>query len=87
MRDKTTNTWARKPTVQTRGLNRNRQPELKAIFKGAATTIIQQMPNHPLHQDFQRMMFAPRGALHLQGIETRRLGELVELDDEPAGRD
>jgi transposase len=55
MRDKTTNTWTRKPTVQTRGLNRNRQPELKAIFKGAATTIIQQMPNHPLHQDFQRM--------------------------------
>jgi transposase len=47
--------WVRKPTAQTRGLNRNRQPELKAIFKGAATTIIQQMPNHPLHQDFQRM--------------------------------
>jgi transposase len=47
--------WARKPTKQTRGLNRNRQPELKAIFKGAATTVIQQMPNHPLHHDFQRM--------------------------------
>jgi transposase len=47
--------WARKPTAQTRGLNRNRHPELKAIFKGAATTVIQQMPNHPLHQDFQRM--------------------------------
>jgi hypothetical protein len=47
--------WARKPTVQTRGLNRNRQPELKAIFKGAATTVIQQMSTHPLHQDFQRM--------------------------------
>ena len=48
-------TWVRKPTTHTRGLNRNRQPELKTIFKGAATTIIQQMPNHPLHQDFQRM--------------------------------
>jgi hypothetical protein len=47
--------WVRKPTAQTRGLNRNRHPELKAIFKGAATTIIEQMPNHPLHQDFQRM--------------------------------
>jgi transposase len=47
--------WVRKPTAQTRGLNRNRQPELKAIFKGAATTVIQQMPNHPLHLDFQRM--------------------------------
>ena len=47
--------WVRKLTAQTRGLNRNRQPELKAIFKGAATTVIQQMPNHPLHKDFQRM--------------------------------
>jgi transposase len=47
--------WVRKPVAQTRGLNRNRQPELKAIFKGAATTIIQQMPAHPLHHDFQRM--------------------------------
>jgi transposase len=52
-RDKTG--WTRKPTVQTRGLNRNRHPELKSIFKGAATTVIRQMPNHPLHQDFQRM--------------------------------
>jgi transposase len=47
--------WMRKPTAKTRGLNRNRQPELKAIFKGAATTVIQQMPKHPLHQDYQRM--------------------------------
>lgn len=54
-RDKTTKSWARKPTVQTRGLNRNRQPELKAIFKGAAMSVIQHMPSHPLHQDFQRM--------------------------------
>jgi transposase len=46
--------WTRKLTAQTRGLNRNQQPELKAIFKGAATTVIQ-MPTHPLHQDFQRM--------------------------------
>jgi transposase len=29
MRDKTTNTWARKPSVQTRGLNRNRQRSSK----------------------------------------------------------
>lgn len=52
-RDKTG--WVRKPVAQTRGLNRNRQPVLKAIFKGAATTVIQQMTSHPLHQDFQRM--------------------------------
>jgi transposase len=48
--------WVRKPVPQTRGLNRNRQPLLKAIFKGAATTVIRQMPDHPLHQDYQRMI-------------------------------
>jgi transposase len=50
--------WVRKPVAQTRGLNRNRQPRLKAIFKGAATTVINQMPKHPLHQDYQRMIEA-----------------------------
>lgn len=48
--------WVRKPVAQTRGLNRNRQPLLKAIFKGAATTVIRQMPDNPLHQDYQRMI-------------------------------
>lgn len=48
--------WVRKPVAQTRGLNRNRQPLLKAIFKGAATTVIRQMPYHPLYQDYQRMI-------------------------------
>jgi transposase len=47
--------WIRKPVAQTRGLNRNRQPLLKAVFKGAATTVIHQMTKHPLHQDYQRM--------------------------------
>jgi transposase len=50
------NRWVRKPVAQTRGLNRNRQPLLKMIFKGAATTVIRQMPDHPLHQDYQRMI-------------------------------
>lgn len=50
--------WTRKQTAQTRGLNHNRHPELKAIFKGAATTIIQQMHNHPLYRDYQRMLNA-----------------------------
>ena len=48
--------WVRRPTAQTRGLNRNRHPLLKAIFKGAATTVIHHMSKHPLHQDFQRMI-------------------------------
>ncbi|HEY3357064.1 MAG TPA: transposase [Polyangia bacterium] len=41
---------------QTRGLNRNRHPLLKAVFKGAAKTIINQLPEHPLHQAYQRLV-------------------------------
>jgi hypothetical protein len=36
-------------------LNRRCQPLLKAIFKGAATTIIELMPRHSLHEDYRRM--------------------------------
>jgi transposase len=50
--------WVRKDVNQTRGLNRNRRPQLKAVFKGAATTVIQQLPDHPLHEDYQRMLKA-----------------------------
>jgi transposase len=50
--------WVRAQTVQTRGLNRNRHPLLKAVFKGAATTVIQQLAAHPLHRDYQRMLEA-----------------------------
>jgi transposase len=48
--------WIRAQTVQTRGLNRNRHPQLKAVFKGAATTVIRQYPGHPLHERYQRML-------------------------------
>jgi transposase len=47
--------WMRKQVMHTRGLNRNRQPMLKAIFKGAATTIIAQMREHPLNREYQRL--------------------------------
>lgn len=50
--------WVRQDVVQTVGLNRNRQPQLKAVFKGAATTIINNMPEHPLHLDYQRLLTA-----------------------------
>ena len=36
------------------GLNRNRNPVLKEAFVGAAQHIINQMPNHPLHQAYQQ---------------------------------
>jgi transposase len=48
--------WLRAPTQQTRGLSRKRNPLLKSVFKGAATTVIAQMPEHPLHADYQRML-------------------------------
>jgi hypothetical protein len=50
--------WVRADTVKTRGLNRNRQPMMKMVFKGAATTVIQQLHDHPLHRDYQRMLTA-----------------------------
>ena len=42
--------------VQTRGLSRKRHPRLKAVFKGAATTVIAQLAADPLHADYQRML-------------------------------
>jgi len=50
--------WVRRETSQTRGLNRNRHPVLKAIFKGAALNVVLSMHKHPLHQDYQRMIDA-----------------------------
>jgi transposase len=50
--------WIRSQTIQTRGLNRNRNPLLKAVFKGAATTVIQRPTEHPLYRDYQRQLQA-----------------------------
>lgn len=47
--------WVRAPTSQTRGLNRNRQPLLKEVFKGAAHLVATQMKSHPLHQAYERL--------------------------------
>jgi hypothetical protein len=47
---------SRSQTFQTRGLNRNRQPLLKEVFKGAAHLVATQMTDHPLHQDYQRLI-------------------------------
>ncbi len=46
--------WERRVVPQTRGLNRNRQPLLKNVFKGAAQTVIRQMPEHPLKRAYER---------------------------------
>jgi len=58
VRDPTTNKWKQKEATATRGLNRNRNPLLKKVFKGAATTVIHCMPNHPLHADYERQLEA-----------------------------
>jgi len=52
------NKWERSQVQQTRGLTRKRQPLLKSVFKGAATTVITQLPDHPLHKDYLRMLEA-----------------------------
>jgi transposase len=48
--------WIRTQLPQTRGLNRNRHPLMKNVFKGAAMTVIQQMPDNPLAQHYYRML-------------------------------
>lgn len=50
--------WERSQVQQTRGLSRTRHPLLKSVFKGAATTVIAQLPDHPLHKDYERMLEA-----------------------------
>ena len=48
----------RKEVVRTRGLNPNRHPWLKSVFKGAAHTVITQMPEHPLAMHYRLMVEA-----------------------------
>ncbi|MBN2195774.1 MAG: hypothetical protein JW751_23350 [Polyangiaceae bacterium] len=54
-------------------MNRNRNPTLKAVFNGAAQTVIQHMPNHPLHQDYQRASEANVKPPHARLALARRL--------------
>jgi len=48
--------FVRAQVQQTRGLTRKRQPVLKALLKGAATTVIAQLREDPLHAHYQRML-------------------------------
>ena len=48
--------WVRAQVQQTRGLTRKRQPVLKSIFKGAATTVIVQLHEDPLHAHYEQML-------------------------------
>lgn len=48
--------WVRSPVYRTRGLNRNFNRTAKAIFKGAAMTVIVSMDKDPLRQDYERLL-------------------------------
>jgi hypothetical protein len=48
--------WVRTRVTQTRGLNFNHHPLLKAIFKGAATTVIAHSGANPLREGYDRQL-------------------------------
>ena len=49
--------WVRAKIKQTRGLNQNRSPVLKSIFKGAATTVVAQPSGRSALRDkYQRLL-------------------------------
>jgi transposase len=69
--------WVRSNKYQTRGLNRNRQPMLKAVFKGAAQQVATRMTSHPLHADYQRLLDAGTKPNLAQLTIARRLAAAV----------
>lgn len=57
--------------VQMRGLNLNRQPVLKAVFKGAATSVLSRRNPNPLREHFERLV-AGGTAPHLARLTIAR---------------
>jgi len=53
-----TGQWQRAVVAQTRGLSKQRNSTLEAIFKGAATTVIQRGKTEPLYADYERLLEA-----------------------------
>lgn len=50
--------WIRANVNKTRGLNRRRNPQLKAVFKSAATEVSSQRCHDPMHDDYMRLIQA-----------------------------
>jgi len=48
--------WRRSEVQKTRGLNRRHNSTLKAIFKGAATTVVTAPPAEPLRESYERLL-------------------------------
>jgi transposase len=55
VRDRSGKGWERKDVAQTRGLNRNRQPLLKMVFKSAALTVLRNK-KHPLAEAYEKTL-------------------------------
>jgi len=49
-------TWVKARVAQTRGLSRQHNHGLKSIFKGAATTVIIQLHQDPMHVRYERLL-------------------------------
>jgi transposase len=56
VRDAKAGRWVRAQVASTRGLNRDGNRTLKQVFKGAATTVIQQRPDDPLYTYYERLL-------------------------------
>jgi transposase len=69
--------WLRSRAPLTRGLTRRRNGVLKAVFKGAALSVVIQMADHPLHADYQRMLQAGIKPNLAQLTLARRIAAIV----------
>jgi transposase len=50
--------WQRAPVLQTRGLNKACNRPLKALFKGAATTVLEHSGPNPFREKYERLLEA-----------------------------
>jgi transposase len=70
--------WSRRVEgQQTLGLTRKRNALLKSVFKGAATTVILQLPNDPLHRDYRRAVESGRRPNLARLTLARRIAAMV----------
>jgi hypothetical protein len=71
---------------QTRGLTRKRNALLKSVFKGAATTVIAQLPDDPLRIAYERALQAGMKPNLAKLTLARRIAGTVAVDvEEPGG--
>ena len=83
--------WQRVQLQRTRGLNLTHNHQLKAIFKGAATSVLMQWHEDPLYQDYQRLLAggtkAQLGQSHAgQKDRSHRVGYLEDRGGVPPGQ-